>query len=127
MSKFTIEQCKEMYLWTEEQFLKLNFYKMFYDYNLWLFPKMMYDLIPEDFMVEKITLLNSKLNTNYWTMTFNPAHYKKEFISFKYENNYETFKAFCEFTPNNRHVEYLCMGINNSLSYDETLIKSIIE
>lgn len=130
----SLENGKELYALSEETIGK-HFCNFFPNDKLYLFAKHHYDLIPDGLIVEKIT---SKLpsNSKYY-LSHNPASYNRIFCQFKYEENYfnnqsyESYKIYDNYITNIFNMdpkeEYLFIGINLNYTYDEAIIKSIIE
>ncbi|SRR6266581_4688405 len=115
-AKLPLENAKELYNTSGEKLISSGFLKIFTKDNLYLFPKSSYDLLPDDLIVEEI---KSKILTRYYPYR-NPAKYTRKFIHFKYEEDY--------FKNNNTCIEkYLFIGINLNYSYNDLIIKNIIE
>lgn len=128
---FSIDGAVSLYSLSLEELLKCGFKKIVSpgDYGtnkLYLFPKLIYNLIPDGFIVQEINY------TGRWKNKLQTC-----FKPFKYEENYfdthETYKTYETETistyrfTNKLISEHLYIGINIAYTYNELLIKTIIE
>lgn len=120
-NRFTIESAAELYTLSPEKLLTLEFKKYNNDPNdkLYLFPAYCYDMIPDDFIVEEIYKIKYTIN--------------RRFVKFKYDTNFTKNnnaaweKSYFEFIRDFSHKQYLDIGININYTYNELIIKDLIE
>ena len=117
--RYTIESAAELYALPEQTLLNLKFKKFNNDPldKLYLFPAYCYDMIPENFIVEECIYKNYKI--------------KRKFVRFKYDSNFtknnnECERSYFQFIKD-KHKKYLDFGININYTYNELIIKDILE
>ena len=114
----SIDQAIQLYSINVDD-LKKHFQKFNSDPNdgLYLFPSSCYELIPEGFIVEEVKYIRGK--------------YERKFIEFIYDPNFtkmnnERERSYFKWIRD-QHKTHLDVGININYSYNELIIKNIIE